>query len=252
MSRYIKSEALVLKSRPLGEADRLITFLSWDFGKITAVAKGSRKIKSKLASGVDLFTYGTYQFYRGRGLAIVTGVEVKEHFICFRQNPDLYPYGLYFIELTDRLIPENGLCPEVCNLLLEGWRLLTETPDLSLLIRAFELKLLQISGYSPFFEGCLQCGAIQATVFSVSRGGLFCLKCLGKKKFAEGLPLQPGTVALAKTLLKMPLKQIQVIRSQPQQKQELVRVTESFLQYHLQIGPLNSLNYLKTLPAPEM
>ena len=84
MSRYIKSRALVLKNRPLGESDRLITLLSWDFGKFTAVAKGARKIKSKLAAGVDLFTYGIYQFYRGKGLAIVTGVDVKERFLYLR------------------------------------------------------------------------------------------------------------------------------------------------------------------------
>ncbi len=251
MSRYIKGEALVLKSRPLGESDRLITFLSWEWGKITAVARGARKIKSKLASGVDLFTYGSYQFYRGRGLAIVTGVEVKDRFIYLRQDPGLYPYGLYLIELTDRLIPESGLCPEVCNLLLEGWQLLPEAADLPLLIRAFELKLLQAAGYSPFFEGCLQCGASRATLFSVSRGGLVCPECTGKQGFTEGFPLQPGTVALGRALLKLPLKQIQVIRSRTRQQQELARVTESFLQYHLQIGPLNSLSYIKSLPSPE-
>ena len=122
MSRYLKDEALVLKSYPLGESDRLITFLSWNRGKIVAVAKGARKTKSKLASGVDLFTHGNYQFYQGRGLALVTGVEVKDRFIYLRQDPELYPYGFYLVELADRLVPESGLCPEVCSLVLEGWR----------------------------------------------------------------------------------------------------------------------------------
>ncbi len=248
MSRYIKSEALVLKSRPLGEADRLITFLSWDLGKIAAVAKGARKIKSKLASGVDLFTHGNYQLYRGRGLAIVTGAEAKERFTFFRQDPDLYFQGLYFIELTDRLIPEGGLCPEVCNLLVEVWRLLPETDNRPLLIRAFELKLLAAAGYSPFLEGCLQCGASGATMFVVSRGGLICKECAGRQGFSGAISLQPGTVALAGTLLKIELKQLRVIRSGPRQEQELARVTEAFLQYHLQIGPLNSLDYVKSRP----
>jgi len=250
LSRYIKGNALVLRSRPLGEADRLITFLSWDWGKLTAVARGARKIKSKLASGVDLFIYGSYQFYRGRGLAIVTGVEVKEHFVNLRQDPYLYTYGLYLAELTDRLIPESGLCPEVCNLLLQGWELLPEAADLLVLIRAFELKLLQAAGYSPHFGGCLHCGAPRAALFSVSQGGLLCPDCAGKQGVAKGFTLQPGTVALAKTLLKLSLKQVQVIRSRPRQEQELARIIETFLQYHLQIGEINSLRYLKSLPAP--
>ena len=67
--RNFKTDALVLSSRPLGEADRLVTFISWDRGKFTAVARGARKTMSRLAAGVDLFTYGHYQFYRGRNLA---------------------------------------------------------------------------------------------------------------------------------------------------------------------------------------
>jgi len=66
--RSYKTDALVLYSRNLGEADRLITLLAWERGKITAVARGARKVKSKLAAGVDLFTYGQYQFHRGRTL----------------------------------------------------------------------------------------------------------------------------------------------------------------------------------------
>ncbi len=250
MSRYIKSRALVLKNRPLGESDRLITLLSWEYGKITAVAKGARKIKSKLASGVDLFTYGIYQFYRGQGLAIVTGVDVKERFLYLRQDPDFYSYGMYLMELANRLVPENGLCPEACDLLLEGWRLLPKVADLSLLLRAFELKLLQIAGCTPFFDGCMQCGKPQATLFSVSRGGLVCPECSGRKGFAEDFLLQAGTVALARTLLKLPLSQILVIRPQLRQEQELSRVTESFMQYHLQIGPMKSLSLVKSLSNP--
>jgi DNA repair protein RecO (recombination protein O) len=240
--RNFKTDALVLLSRPLGEADRLITFLSWERGKFTAVAKGARKTKSKLAAGVDLFTYGQYQFYQGRNLATLTGQEVKEHFKCFRENPEIYPYGLYLAELAGRLISGEEPSEEACSLLLDGWRLLGDHASPVLLSRAFELKFMDITGHCPFFNGCLHCGADCAEIFSPQQGGLVCRAC---GNAPDGLRVQPGTAALARRLLQAPLAQVKLLRPQVEQLNELTRVNAAFLRYHLDIGESGSLRLLK-------
>ncbi|HSW36122.1 MAG TPA: DNA repair protein RecO, partial [Candidatus Limnocylindrales bacterium] len=127
--RMFKADGLVLRTRTLGEADRLITVLTWEEGKFEAVARGARKIRSKLAAGVDLFTYGCFTFHRGRTWPIITGQDTKQQFHFFREDPDLYPYGLYLAELTDRLVNGEEPCPDICHLLLDGWRLLGENTD---------------------------------------------------------------------------------------------------------------------------
>lgn len=240
--RNFKTDALILLSRPWGEADRIITFLSWERGKFAAVAKGARKTKSKLAAGVDLFTYGHYQFYQGPNLATLTGQEVKEHFKFFRENPELYPYGLYLAELAGRLIGGEEPSDGACALLLDGWRLLGENVNPILLCRAFELKFMDITGHCPFLRGCLHCGADSAELFSPQQGGLVCRAC---GNAPDGFRVQPGTVALARRLLQASLSQVKLLRPQAEQLNTLARVTAAFLQYHFDIGESSSLRLLK-------
>lgn len=235
--RSYKTDALVLNSRPLGEADRLITLLTWEKGKIAAVARGARKTKSRLAAGVDLFTYGHYLLHQGRSFAIITGQEVKEHFIRFREDPDLYPYGLFLAGLTDRLIAGTEPCPASCRLLLDSWRLLGGELDRDLLCRAFELKLTDLAGHRPHFEGCLGCGAGGAHIFSPRQGGVFCPQCAG----GDGMELDPGSIALAVRLIGAPLAQARMLRPGPRQKRELAQVTATFLRYHFDLDDLIKL-----------
>jgi DNA repair protein RecO (recombination protein O) len=243
--RTIKTDALVLLSRPLGEADRLITLLTWERGKIAAVARGARRTKSKLAAGVDLFTYGQYMLYQGRGLATITGQQVKEHFLYFREDAALYPFGLFLAELTGRAIGGEEPCRPICRLLLEGWRLLGEELDRELLCWAFELKLADLLGYRPNLDGCLLCGSPETAWFNPAQGGLTCNKCGG-----GGIKVAPDTVALAGRLLEAPLRQVRLLRPFARQKEELTGLTGSFLKYHLDIGELHSLRLFREMKQP--
>lgn len=243
--RSYKTDALVLSSRPLGEADRLIDLLTWERGKITAVARGARKVKSRLAAGVDLFTYGHYQLHRGRSLDLITGQEVREHFTAFREDAALYPYGLFLTELTGRLVRSEEPAPEPCSLLLEGWRLLCDDtlPERMLLCRAFELKLMDLTGFCPYLKGCLLCDTPEALYFSPRQGGLLCRKCAG----GDAVRLSAGTVALARRLLEASLEQVKMLRPLALQMRELAGIAAAFRRYHLDIGELRSLQLIRLL-----
>lgn len=243
--RTYKTDALVLATRPLGEADRLIDLLTWEKGKITAVARGARKVKSKLAAGVDLFTHGYYQLHRGRSLDLITGQEVRQHFTAFREDAALYPYGLYLAELTGRLVRSEEPANAPCALLLEGWRLLCDggLPDRMLFCLAFELKLLDLMGFRPHLKGCLLCGAPEAPYFSPSQGGLLCRRCTG----GDAINLSAGTAALARRLLEAPLEQVKMLRPLAPQLQELAAAAAAFRRYHHDMGELRSLKLIKLL-----
>jgi DNA repair protein RecO (recombination protein O) len=235
-----KAEGLVLRTRVLGEADRLVTLLTFEEGKFEAVARGARKIKSRLAAGVDLFTHGCFTFHRGRTWPIITGQDPIERFCWFRDNPDLYPYGLYMAELTDRLVSGEESCVEICRLLLEGWRLLGEEIDPNLLCRAFELKLADTAGYSPHLHCCTICDSEGAEGFSPRHGGLICPQCPG----GDLIKIGPDTIALARRLIESPLDQVKIIRSDYRQRAELARITSTFFAYHLDLGELKSRRLL--------
>lgn len=238
--RIFKTEALVLRTRVLGEADRLVTLLTWQEGKFEAVARGARKIKSRLAAGVDLFTYGHFTFHRGKTWPIITGQEPIERFSWFREDPDLYPYGIYMAELVDRLVSGEEKCVEICRLLLDGWKLLGEDVDRYLLCRSFELKLAHIAGYSPHLHSCTNCGQKKTAAFSPRQGGMLCESCRG----ADVIEMLPGTVAIARRLIETPLSQASLVHPTESQRKELARVTAAILAYHLDLGEIKSRRLL--------
>jgi len=239
--KLFKAEGLVLRTRVLGEADRLITLLTREEGKFEAVARGARRVKSKLAAGVDLFTHGCYTFHRGKTWPIITGQDAIERFNWFRENPALYAVGLYFSELTDRLISGEEPCPEIFGLLLEAWSLLGEEPDHFLLCRAFELKLARAAGYSPHLDSCINCGQFRINTFSPRQGGMLCRRC----RTADAITIDPGTLALLRRLVEAPISQAGRLRPLANQKKELAAVASSFLTYHLDLGEIKSRFFLK-------
>lgn len=239
-SRIFKDEGLVIRTRVLGEADRLVTLLTLKGGKFEAAARGARKMKSRLAAGVDIFTRGEYTFHRGKTWPIITGQYPKERFLWFREDPELYPYGLYLAELADRLIVGEEACPELYNLLLGSWRLLGKSGDRSLILRAFELKAARYLGYSPGLHNCPGCGSEQIRGFGPGEGSMVCSDC----RSADFISLDSGTIALARRLLEVPLHQVVMIRPSARQKNELSRMNSAFLAYHLDPGELKSKRLL--------
>lgn len=239
--RMFKAEGLVLRTRPLGEADRLVTLLTLEEGKFEAVARGARKIKSKLAAGVDIFSHGRYTFHRGKTWPIITSQDSIEQFNWFRDDPEIYPYGIYMGELIDRLVSGEEECASLFNLLLEGWRLIADHPDRFILCRSFELKLAHVAGYSPHLHSCSVCGEVRASMFSPRQGGLLCGACTG----ADVIAIDKGTVAVIERLISAPLSQAGLVHLSGNQKKTLASLTAAFLTCHLDLGEIKSRHLLK-------
>ncbi len=240
--RSFKAKGLVLRTRTLGEADRLVTLLTFEEGKFEAVAKGARKIKSKLAAGIDLFTYGNFNFHQGKTWPIITGQDPIERFNRFREDPDLYPYGLYLNELTDKLISGCENCDAICNLLLTSWRALETGTNCSLLCRAYELKLADLAGYHPHLHSCAGCGSPSSASFSPRQGGLLCSSCCG----ADVIKISEGTLALARNLLKTSVGKLSLLRPLSGQLEELATINAAFYAHHLDLGEIKSRRLLPT------
>lgn len=238
--RYYKAEGLIIKTRFMGEADRVVTLLTKERGKFEAIARGARKTKSKLAAGVDIFGQGLFSFHRGRTWPVITGIVPGERFPWFREDPDLYPFGLYFAELINRFISGEEACGEFYELLLEGWRLLGKDVDRHLLCRAFELKLAALGGYCPELGACTFCQAENNLRFSAKAGGLVCGHC----QTADTLPVGLGTLQVTKRLINTPLAEVLKLKASLMQKKELLNLTTAFYQHHLDLGELKTRRLL--------
>lgn len=177
-----RTEALILRSRKYMEADSLLTLLTKSKGKVSAIAKGVRKPTSRLRGGVQLFTQNDMLLYKGRNLDIVTQSQCLEAFTLMQEDIKALTAAAYWSELLDALTVEGEADLDIFNLALAGFHVLSlSTTELT--VRALEIKLLAIIGFTPCLDKCVSCGEIltdnKEISFSSRQGGVICHSCTG-------------------------------------------------------------------------
>ena len=178
--RSYKTEGVVIRHAPLGEADRIITLYTEDLGKVRAVAKGVRRIKSRLGGHLELLRRTSVSLAVGRSLDVVTEAQVLESFRGFSEDLERLATVLYVVELVDGFTPERSPNHPVYRLLLDTLRWLEKTDRGDLLARFFELHLLEHSGYMPELFRCIECRSMLQPgdhYFSCANGGVRCPQC---------------------------------------------------------------------------
>lgn len=178
--RSIKVDAVILRHSDYGEADRLLTLFTREAGKLRAIAKGVRKMKSRKAGHLEPFTQVTLMLAQGHDLWIVTQAEATELFQPLRENLTLIGYAGYVVELLDRFTYEEGQNWQLYQLLVETLGRLASEPDPFVPIHYYEMRMLDLMGFRPMLFECASCGkAIQpeAQYFSADRGGVLCPDC---------------------------------------------------------------------------
>lgn len=178
--RVYKTEAIVLRQRKLGEADKIVTIFSPNKGKLDAVAKGLRRTKSRLAGHLEPLTHGAYLLAEGRDLDIVTQAETIEGYAPLRADLERLGRGLYCAELIDRLLPERSEAWPVFRLLRDTLALLATAEQVDLAVRFFEASLLEHLGYRPRLDVCALCDRRlepRTNYWSAASGGVVGPEC---------------------------------------------------------------------------
>ena len=184
--KVYKTEAIVLKRINMGEADKILTLYTPNLGKLSAIAKGVRRPKSKMGGHLELLTHSSLTLARGQNLDIITQSETVSNFLPLRGDLWRASLALYAAELVEQFTAEHVENYPVYRLLLDTLHRLCETRDGELTLRYFEINLLTHLGYKPELHQCLGCkSAIEPTanLFNPSGGGVLCPKC------GEGEPL---------------------------------------------------------------
>ncbi|MCS6710759.1 DNA repair protein RecO [Brachybacterium sp. EF45031] len=181
MQKLYRDHALVLRTHPLGEADRIITLLTRRHGKVRAVAKGVRRTGSRFGARLEPFTLVDLQLHAGRSLHTVTQVETIETFaqpIC--TDYPRFTAGSAILETADRLT-DDVVDPSARQfLLLVGAlrSLASGAHESSRVLDAFLLRTLALSGWAPELRVCASCGTQGPHhALDVSAGGLVCTAC---------------------------------------------------------------------------
>ncbi|MFI5270745.1 MAG: DNA repair protein RecO [Candidatus Saccharimonadales bacterium] len=146
----IRTKAIVLHRTNYSEADRIVTFLTQDRGKIRVIAKGVRLLKSKLAGGIELFSITEIGYIQGRGqLGTLTSARLIRYYDSIVKDINRVQLGYEVIKQLDRAV-EDQPEPEYFDLLDEAFKSLNNNKIAIDLIRIwFQAQLLRLSGHTP-------------------------------------------------------------------------------------------------------
>ncbi|MGB6607432.1 MAG: DNA repair protein RecO [Atribacterota bacterium] len=230
-----KTEGIVLKSMEYQEADKIVTIFTKDYGKITAIAKGVRKIKSKFGSSLEILTHSIFLFYKGRNIDIVSQTEILESFFSTSKEVIKFAFAANCVEVVNKLTEEREINIDLFNLLKEVLHYLRESNDPKLLTLSFKWQTMSILGYRPSLNHCCRCNKSvedqKEMHFNIKEGGLVCNHCIAEDK--EG----PINVSLyfVKLLRKILITHLSTISNAtiPDNKmKELEKITNVYIGYH--------------------
>lgn len=233
----------MLRTMRLGEADRIITFITPEHGKVRAVAKGVRKTKSKLAGRLDLLTHVSLMCWKGRELDVITQAEVIDVFRPIREDLDKMPVAFTMLEAVDQVAVERHPMPELFTMLVGALTTLAGDGG-AVLLGAFLWKLLSLEGVSPVVEQCAACGEpAELVAFDEGVGGFLCRSC------RSGQAVSPEAVALIRQILGGHLRKA-LAEPPSRATAEVERLATVAIEYHLDRRLRSAHTTSSTSPLP--
>jgi DNA repair protein RecO (recombination protein O) len=239
-------EAIVLRTRKLAEADRIITLLTRQHGVVRAVAKGVRRTTSRFGSRLEPFTHVDLQLAEGRNLDVITQADTRSPFgEAISAVYDRYTAASVMLETAERLVAEERE-PSVQQylLLVGGLRAMAAGEHRPVdVMDSFVLRSLAVAGYAPSFDGCARCGLEGPhRAFHPASGGVLCGSC----RVPGSAHPAVETVELLGALLAGDWAVVDA--ADERHRREGRGLVSAYLSWHLERG-LRSMPYAQEMPA---
>ena len=193
-----KTEAIILKTRDLGESDLLVTFFSSVYGNLKGVAKGARRSSKRFVNSLSTFSLVDVGFRERRSgdLVWVELCELLDGFPGIRSDYNLLLRASYMVEMTEILFPSNVPSSEMFQLLRVGLESISKRQNVDETIIAFQARALKIGGFGINLSRCARCGRQYRgegrALFHLQSGSIVCLAC--EKESVVTLGMEPDTV----------------------------------------------------------
>jgi DNA repair protein RecO (recombination protein O) len=236
--RAYSTEAVVLRTIRLGEADRVLHLYTEACGRVGAVAKGVRKTMSRFGARLEPLSHVELVLHRGRGeLETVTAAQLVRSHREAREDYYRFSVGMIGSEAMLRLFSEEEANERAFTALTRFLDLLDESPhaadspSLDPLGLAFQLKLLWLAGYLPHVSACAECGADGEPLvgYSPRAGGAVCARCAPA---TEALALAGDGIAGIEALLARPLAEAAGLGLSERARRDALRVVTASYEYH--------------------
>lgn len=246
-----ESEAIVLRSYPLAEADRLVSFLSRSVGRMRGVAGGARKTKSRFGSTLERLSYVRIWFYEkeNRDLVRISQCEIIESFLDAFRDYALSIALALFSEITEAVLPEREAADANFRLLLLSSQAVKRTGKSEVPLAYFCLWTVKLGGWLPSFSVCGRCGRAfkekEPHYFSVNALAMLCEKC----RQGAGRLISQSAMAAAKRMLTEHLERIVESDIEPPAAREISEVMLDIIEHQID-RRLVSREMLEQTPWP--
>jgi DNA repair protein RecO (recombination protein O) len=185
MRRGYTTAAIVLRTWPFGESDKIVSFLTENHGKVTGIAKGAKRSRRRFVNSLEPFSSVTLRFddRPHSNLAFIVAADLIQSFKQLTGSLEKIAFASYMVEITGGLIGEREENPAIFHHLRNGLGYLDESETSLRFLTTFELKLLRLAGYQPLLNKCKRCGKDRFNNlthrwhFSPTDGGIFCEPC---------------------------------------------------------------------------
>ncbi|MCL1835006.1 MAG: DNA repair protein RecO [Oscillospiraceae bacterium] len=242
---YTNTSGLVLRETAYKDSGKILTVLTADEGKLTVSARGARRRNSKLAAATQLLVYSEMTLYEGRAGRVLTEARSIEQFHGLRNDVVLLAHGSYFAQLAEAASDEDSPGRELLPLCLNALFALSEAIKTPEYVKpAFELKLMELSGFAPAVDRCCSCGAEapETAMLDIDGGVIRCGDCAPPGADMLGA----GVLRAMRYILSCNPKKLFSFTLGATALRELSRICESYLLSHLD-RDFRTLDYLKKL-----
>jgi DNA repair protein RecO (recombination protein O) len=225
-----RTEGIVLRTTPFGEADLIVTYLTSDRGIVKAFAKSPRKVKSRFGSSLEPLTQAKISFWGKEDAALprLTQSDIIHSFDSLRGTLKSFLKASEIVELTLNFLPERDASGKVYSLLITTLHEMERGTETGLLLVYYKLRFLDIAGYLPGLDGCGRCGK-KGDAFFLSHGTVLCERC--SKGCELSFRLSPGVISLTAGLLGWSLPKLHRIKPSEVLVSELSKVLDEHARY---------------------
>jgi DNA repair protein RecO (recombination protein O) len=245
-----QADAVVLRRLDYGEADRILTLLTREHGKLSAIAKGSRRAKARAANGLDLFTRSTMMLARGHNLDVVAQAQRRGDVRHISGDLRRTAYACLVAEVADKVLEERHPVDDVFELVVSTIERLN-VPERSPRAESvwFLMRILDLLGYQPQLIDCAGCNQPlpeSAAWFSPLLGGMLCRQCGAHDQ--AGSPVSVNGLKVLRVMAAGDATLYDRLRLSADVLHEVEAALEAQLEYHLD-RHLKSLEFIRSIRA---
>ena len=251
MPEKLVIKGLVLRETQTREADKIMTVLTAERGRLGVIARGARRKNSRIAAASELLAYSELVLYERRGWYLLDEASTLALWDKVRRDVVLLSLASYFAEMAEAVTAEDVPAPETMSLLLNALYALDATNKPPELVKAaYELKLLALAGYEPLVADCAVCGkpAPEEPLFDAEQGVVLCRACAGAAARSM-LPLDAGSLAAMRHVLGAEKKRMLSFSLHGETMRRFSRVCEVFARRQLDRS-FRTLDFYKSLSLP--